>query len=148
MASDKKVVIIFGATGTVGHAMLDMIVKEQVLGKDMKVVAVGNDKGKCAQIEKEFKIHTMTKDAKELKQVQEVFDMHKGEGIMSVVNLMGDYMITPLTEVDEKTLMQVVEVSLILYCGVSKHNPHNACYTAHNSAYNVTAHSARRWFCI
>eukprot|EP00879_Flechtneria_rotunda_P003468 GHRR01003697.1.p1 GENE.GHRR01003697.1~~GHRR01003697.1.p1 ORF type:complete len:270 (+),score=99.72 GHRR01003697.1:443-1252(+) len=113
MASDKKVVVIFGATGAVGRSMLQFICKQQVLGSDIKVVAVSSDKSKCQELEKQFQIHTMTKDAKDIKQVQEVFDMHKEEGILSVVNLIGDYQYVPLTDMEEGDIMKLMQDNLV-----------------------------------
>lgn len=42
----KKTVIVFGATGAVGRAMLDLLIKDKVLG-DVKVrVSGGGDAGR------------------------------------------------------------------------------------------------------
>lgn len=111
MAS-KKTVIVFGATGTVGHALVKML-KDGHLGmKDIKIVAVGVKEDECKKLEKDFGVHTMCKDANDFKQCQEVFDMHKQEGILGVVDTIGEFSYKPLQDMTADDVMSVVKNNL------------------------------------
>lgn len=43
-------------------------------------------------------------------QVQDVFEKHKGEGILGVVNLMGDYQYVPMADLEADDIMTMVQV--------------------------------------
>jgi hypothetical protein len=45
-----------------------------------------------------------------LPQVEEVFDMHKEEGIMAVVNTIGDYVRMPMSGATSDQMMKVLQV--------------------------------------
>ncbi|WIA21690.1 hypothetical protein OEZ85_000858 [Tetradesmus obliquus] len=166
--SDKKVLIVFGATGTVGQALLNFVVKEAVMGEGIKgvsqamepvmgegikVVAIGTDKEKCKEVEKQFEnvvaigtdeekckevekqfenvvaigtddekckevekqfenVTAMAVDAKDIKQVTQVFEKHKGEGILGVVNLMGDYHYCAMEDLEDADVMTMMQDNL------------------------------------
>lgn len=57
----QQAVIVFGATGTVGHALVKMLKAGHLGMQGIKVVAVGNDKAACDKLEKELGVHTMCK---------------------------------------------------------------------------------------
>jgi NAD(P)-dependent dehydrogenase (short-subunit alcohol dehydrogenase family) len=117
----NKVLIVFGATGAVGQELVKNVLEEKIMGADIKVVAVGTESEKCKQLEKQYKgVQTMTIDAKDMKQVTEVFEKHKGEGIHGVVNLMGDYHYCPLNDLEEKDLMSIMQDNLTTSFNVLK----------------------------
>jgi hypothetical protein len=43
-------------------------------------------------------------------QVTQVFEKHKGEGILGVVNLMGDYHYCPLDDLEDAYIMTMMQV--------------------------------------
>ncbi|WIA42113.1 hypothetical protein OEZ86_009387 [Tetradesmus obliquus] len=141
--SDKKVLIVFGATGTVGQALLNFVVKEAVMGEGVKalvagrklngslgqalcfvvkeavvgegvkVVAIGTDDEKCKKVEKQFEnVTAMAVDAKDIKQVTQVFEKHKEEGILGVVNLMGDYHYCAMEDLEDADVMTMMQDNL------------------------------------
>ncbi|GBF94967.1 hypothetical protein Rsub_07468 [Raphidocelis subcapitata] len=107
--TDKKTVIVFGATGTVGRALVKML-KDGHLGMaGIKIVAVGVDGEECKKLEKEMGVHTMCKDACDMKACQEVFDMHKGEGILGVVDTIGEFSYKPMADMTADDVMAVIK---------------------------------------
>ncbi|KAI8471112.1 MAG: hypothetical protein J3K34DRAFT_418097 [Monoraphidium minutum] len=112
MASSKKTVIVFGATGAVGHALTKMLKDGHMGMAGIKIVAVGNKEEECKKLEKEFGVHTMCKDASDMKQCQEVFDMHKSEGILGVVDTIGEFSYKPMNDMSCDDVMKVVQGNL------------------------------------
>ncbi|KIY95915.1 hypothetical protein MNEG_12048 [Monoraphidium neglectum] len=95
-----------------GHALTKMLKEGHMGMKDIKIVAVGIKEDECKKFEKEMGVHTMCKDACNFKQCQEVFDMHKQEGILGVVDTIGDFAYKPMADMTADDVMKVVQANL------------------------------------
>lgn len=94
---NKKVVVVFGASGTVGSTFARCMQRDH---PDWKLVLVGKDEGHLKKISDELNVHCMCKDATDPKQVEDVFNMHKDEGICAIVNVIGDFDVCRMGDMD------------------------------------------------